>query len=95
MTEKEMHKLADIIVDKIIKKQAEYDAEFVKNLQNSIDNPEVEITYYSTSTANTSDKSELERLEEELQKALDEENYKQAARLVNEINKYKRNTNDD
>ena len=33
MTEEQMNKLADLIVEKILVKQAEYDAEFVKQME--------------------------------------------------------------
>ena len=33
MTEDELENLADLIVDKIIKRQAEYDAEFMQQLK--------------------------------------------------------------
>ena len=35
MTEDELENLADLIVDKIIKRQAEYDAEFMQQLKES------------------------------------------------------------
>ena len=41
MTEQEMNKLADIIVNKIIEKQSEYDSAFVNNL-----NKEYESTFW-------------------------------------------------
>jgi len=33
MTEEQMNKLADLIVEKILVRQAEYDAEFVKQIE--------------------------------------------------------------
>ena len=38
MTEEEMDKIAEIIVNKMIKKQAEYDQKFKQELQMIIDN---------------------------------------------------------
>ena len=70
MTEQQMNQLADIIVDKIISRQAEYDAEFMKNLA---ENEQVEEIHFMPKPVKTNEEIimlNIERLESQLQKAL-------------------------
>ncbi len=89
MTEQQMNQLADIIVDKIISRQAEYDAEFMKNLA---DNEQVEEIHFIPKPIKTNEEIimlNIERLEAQLQKALDEEDYMHAETLRKSIQKFK------
>ena len=91
MTDKELNKLADIIVEKIFKKQKEYDEEFKKDIQHMMDeNPGLEF-----GTTNTEDLilDELNDLQIRLKQLEDKEDYEAAAIVANKIkhlkNKYK------
>jgi protein-arginine kinase activator protein McsA len=89
MTEQQMNQLADIIVDKIISRQAEYDAEFMKNLA---DNEQVEEIHFMFNPVKTNEEIvmlNIERLEDQLQKALDDEDYMRAETLKKSIQKFK------
>ena len=89
MTEQQINQLADIIVDKIISRQAEYDAEFMKNLA---DNEQVEEIHFMPKPVKTNEEIimlNIERLEAQLQKALNEEDYMRAETLRKSIEKFK------
>lgn len=85
MTEEELNRLADLIVDKILVRQAEYDAEFVKQIEkeNGIKLEFVDAQKHLI-------QQEIEKLEIRLQKLLDREMYEAAARIVDEINHLKK-----
>lgn len=85
MTEEEMNKLADLIVDKILVKQAEYDAEFVKQMEQESG---IQLEFIDAQKQMIED--EIVRLERRLQKLLNKEMYEDAARLVEQINNLKR-----
>ena len=78
MTEEQMNKLADLIVEKILVRQAEYDAEFVKQIEkeNGIKLEFVDAQKHLI-------QQEIEKLEIRLQKLLDREMYEAAAGLGN------------
>jgi len=86
MTEEQMNKLADLIVEKILVRQAEYDAEFVKQIEkeNGIKLEFVDAQKHLI-------QQEIEKLEIRLQKLLDREMYEAASRIVDEINNLKKN----
>lgn len=89
MTEKQMNQLADIIVDKIINRQAEYDAEFMKNLT---ENEHIDELHFISKPVRTNEEIimlNIERLESQLQKALDEEDYMRAETLRKSIQNFK------
>jgi protein-arginine kinase activator protein McsA len=89
MTEQEMNQLADIIVDKLINRQAEYDAEFMKNLAES---DQVDEIHFMSKPVKTNEEIiilNIERLEAQLQKALNEEDYMRAETLKKSIQKFK------
>ena len=89
MTEQQMNQLADIIVDKIINRQAEYDAEFMKNLA---ENDQIEEVHFMPKPVKTNEEIimlNIERLESQLQKALNEEDYMRAETLRKSIQKFK------
>jgi len=89
MTEQQMNQLADIIVDKIINRQAEYDAEFMKNLA---ENDQIEEVHFMPKPVKTNEEIimlNIERLDDQLQKALNEEDYMRAETLKKSIQKFK------
>jgi hypothetical protein len=85
MTEEEMNKLADLIVEKILVKQAEYDAEFVKQMEQE---KGIELEFVDVQKQMIED--EVKRLEKRLSKLLEREMYEEAARLVEQINNLKK-----
>jgi excinuclease UvrABC helicase subunit UvrB len=87
MTEDELENLADLIVDKIIKRQAEYDAEFMQQLKESSEENDFEFNLKDGDQHKIDE--EIKRLEKLLQKALNSENYEYAAKLVEQINNIK------
>ena len=85
MTEEEMNKLADLIVEKILIRQAEYDAEFVKQMEKE-HNIQLDIVDVQKDILEL----EIAKLEKRLSKLLDREMYEEAARLVEQINNLKK-----
>ena len=85
MTDEQLNRLADLIVDKILVKQAQYDAEFIRQMQqeNGVD---IEFT----TVQNEMIESEIAKLEKRLQKLLEREQYERAAEIVEQINKLKK-----
>ncbi len=89
MTEQDLNRLADIIVKKIIDRQAEYDAEFMKYLT---ENAEVEEFYFMPKAIKSNEEiivENIERLQAELKTALEKEDYRRAERLKRAIEKFK------
>lgn len=87
MTDDELENLADLIVDKIIKRQAEYDAEFMQQLKESSEENNFDFSLKDGDQHKIDE--EIKRLEKLLQKALNSENYEYAAELVEQINSIK------
>ncbi len=85
MSDDELNKLADIIVEKILLKQAEYDAEFVKQIERENG---IKLEYVDAHTQMIED--EIVRLEKDLQVLLNNEDYEHAAQVVEQINKLKK-----
>ena len=85
MTEEQLNRLADLIVDKILVKQAQYDAEFIKQMQQEND-VQIEFTTIQSELI----EAEIAKLEKRLQKLLEREQYERAAELVNQINELKK-----
>jgi len=85
MTEEQLNRLADLIVDKILVKQAQYDAEFIKQMQQEND-VQIEFTTIQSELI----EAEIAKLEKRLQKLLEREQYERAADLVNQINELKK-----
>jgi excinuclease UvrABC helicase subunit UvrB len=85
MTEEQLNRLADLIVEKILVKQAQYDAEFIKQMQEEND---IELKF--TTVQNELIEEEIAKLEKRLQKLLEREQYERAADLVNQINELKK-----
>ena len=79
MTEDEMDRLAEIIVDKMFERQAELDEEFMTEWQTQI--------LVQTELPNKQD--ELKRLEEMLSKAIEDEEFELAATIHQKITKLK------
>ena len=91
MTEKEISKLADLIVDKIIERQKAYDEEFKADIQSMVDeNTNIE---FGTITQDELIIEEIDGLQETLDRLETEENYEAARIVANKIkhlkNKYK------
>jgi|TARA_B110000503_G_scaffold133970_1_gene212285 hypothetical protein len=85
MTDKEMNKLADIIVDKIYARQEEFDKQFIDNMQDTL-GEDAEVKQYIISEQELLE-IELKRLNTLLSRYEQEENYSKAAILNNKINK--------
>jgi len=85
MTEEQMNKLADLIVEKILVRQTEYDAEFVKQMEQEHN---VQLEFVDAHKQMIED--EIVKLEKRLQKLLDREMYEAAAGLVEQINNLKK-----
>jgi len=85
MTEEQLNRLADLIVDKILVKQAQYDAEFIRQMQQENG---VELEF--TTVQNEFIEAEIAKLEKRLQKLLEREQYERAAELVEKINELKK-----
>ena len=85
MTEEELNKLADLIVEKILVRQAEYDAEFIKQMEKE-HNVQLEFVDVQKEMI----EQEVKKLEKRLNKLLEREMYEEAARLVEQINNLKK-----
>ncbi len=85
MTDEQLNRLADLIVEKILVRQAEYDAEFVKQMEKE-HNVQLEFVDVQKDMI----EQEIKKLEKRLQKLLDREMYEAAARLVEQINNLKK-----
>ena len=85
MTEEELNKLADLIVEKILVRQAEYDAEFIKQMEKE-HNVQLEFVDVQKDILEL----EIAKLEKRLNKLLEREMYEEAARLVEQINNLKK-----
>ena len=85
MTEEQINKLAELIVEKILVRQAEYDAEFVKQMEQEHN---VQLEFVDAHKQMIED--EIVKLEKRLQKLLDREMYEAAAGLVEQINNLKK-----
>ena len=85
MTDEQMNKLAELIVEKILVRQAQYDAEFVKQMEK-----EKNVKLEFVDAQQQLIEEEIVRLEKRLQKLLDREMYEAAARLVEQINNLKK-----
>jgi hypothetical protein len=86
MTEKEMNKLADIIVDKLIEKQKEYDEQFHIDIQETMMKDGGYIRQLSTEELLL---AEIGRLMTLLSSYEDKEQYEKAAIIKNKIDKLK------
>ena len=90
MTDKEMNKLADIIVGKIVDRQKAYDEEFKADIQSMVDeNTNLE---FGVITQNEIIIEEIANLNKRLKQLESQESYEAAAIVVNKIkhlkNKY-------
>lgn len=85
MTDEQLNKLADLIVEKILVRQAEYDAEFVKQMEK-----EHNIQLEFIDVQKDMIEQEVKKLEKRLSKLLEREMYEEAARLVDQINNLKK-----
>ena len=85
MTEEQLNRLADLIVEKILVRQAEYDAEFIKQMEKE-HNVQLEFVDVQKDILEL----EIAKLEKRLNKLLEREMYEEAARLVEQINNLKK-----
>ena len=90
MTESEMNKLADMVVDKIINRQKAYDEEFKAEIQDMVaDNENLE---FGTITEDEIIADEIIKLNNRLEKLEENEDYEAARIIANKIkhlkNKY-------
>ena len=91
MTEKEMNQLADIIVDKLIEKQKEYDEQFHIDIQETMMKDGGYIRQLSTEELLL---AEIGRLMTLLSSYEDKEQYEKAAIIKNKIDKLKNKLNE-
>tara|TARA_B100000482_G_C12603263_1_gene296101 strand:- start:209 stop:487 length:279 start_codon:yes stop_codon:yes gene_type:complete len=88
MTEEELNKLANLIVDKLVGAQQENDAEFKKELaEMQALNPNLEI---GTITQEELIKQEIEGLQELMANQIANELYKEAQRTHNKVEELKK-----
>ena len=85
MTEKEMDKLADIIVNKLIEKQAEYDARFMEELVKNA-GPEYVVTI-EYNKANMSIDEQVKELENQIDRCIKTDNFEAIPSIQEQINK--------
>ena len=85
MTDEQLNKLAELIVEKILVRQAEYDAEFIKQMEKE-HNVQLEFVDVQKEMI----EEEVKKLEKRLNKLLEREMYEEAARLVEQINNLKK-----
>lgn len=96
MTEKEMNKLAEIVVNKLLEKQKEYDENFKNEVQKIVDQANDEIIF-NIENANDSLKElkdkmveiELEELENLLKLYVEQEDYENAKIIKSKIDRLK------
>ena len=94
MTDQEMNKLADLIVEKLSAKQEEYDREFQKDMQSMIAESQGDSNIEFNMISQTDlIKDQLLKLEAELDEAVANEDYNMAEKikqkLINLKTKYK------
>lgn len=96
MTEEQMEKLAEIIFQKLLTKQSEFDKQFIEQLESAKNINPQDFMYYTTDTTQPveeqkSDREvlteELERLNKLLSRYVEQENYESAAVIKNKISK--------
>lgn len=85
MTEKEMDKLADIIVNKLIEKQAQYDARFMEELVKNA-GPEYDVTI-EYNKANMSIDEQVKELENQIDRCIKTDNFEAIPSIQEQINK--------
>lgn len=83
MTENEMDKLADIIVDKLIKRQAEYDANFMEEL---VKNSGYDVTI-EYAEDDMSVEEQIKYLELEIDRCIKTDNFEAIPGIQDQINK--------
>lgn len=96
MTEEQMEKLAEIIFQKLLTKQSEFDKQFIDQLNEAKNINPQDFMYYTTDTTQYEEQSkseyeilteELERLNKLLSRYVKQENYESAAVIKNKISK--------
>ena len=89
MTEQEINKLADLIVEKILAKQEEYDKAFQEDMQNMIAESQDPNIDFGIITKTDLIKDQLVKLELELDEAAVNEDYYMAEKIKQKITELK------
>jgi protein-arginine kinase activator protein McsA len=89
MTEQEINKLADLIVEKILAKQEEYDKAFQEDMQNMIAESQDPNIDFGIITKTDLIKDQLVKLELELDEAVVNEDYYMAEKIKQKITELK------
>jgi L-alanine-DL-glutamate epimerase-like enolase superfamily enzyme len=84
MTEQEMEKFAELIVNKLIAKQAEYDAQFVAELTKTV-GPEYDISIDYNVGVSVED--QIQQLEDQIDNCVKTDNFEAIKPLQDQINK--------
>jgi hypothetical protein len=83
MTENEMNRLADIIVNKLIEKQSQYDAKFMEELAKNA-GPDYDITI-EYNNADVSIEAQIKDLEDQIDRCIKTDNFEQIKSLQEQI----------
>lgn len=89
MTNEDLNKLAELIVLKLIKRQSEYDAHFMRMITEIPEDHEIGFMPKPIKTDDDLRALHIDRMESLLKKYLEEERYEDAARVQREIDKFK------
>ena len=84
MTEQEMNKLADLIVSKVIARQAEYDAQFMAELTKTA-GPDYDVTIEYN--RGKSVEEQVQELEDQIDNCIKTDNFEAIKPLQDKINK--------
>lgn len=85
MTEEQINKIADLIVEKLSAKQEEYDKEFQKDMQSMMQESNTEDVSFGMTTPQNMIKDQLLKLEHELEVFVTMEDYTKAQETKNKI----------
>jgi L-alanine-DL-glutamate epimerase-like enolase superfamily enzyme len=84
MTEQEMDRLAELIVDKLIIKQAAYDAKFMEELaKNAGPDYDITIDYHTAKSVD----EQIKELESQIDRCIKTDNFEAIKDLQDQINK--------
>ena len=91
MTDKDMNKLADLIVDKILKRQAEYDANFLKQVSENM-GEDFDISIQTSDSLSVykqklSTEDQIQALRDEIDYCIETENFEKIKLLEDKIKK--------
>jgi protein-arginine kinase activator protein McsA len=89
MTDKEIEKLADLVVKKLLYRQEQYDQNFMKMITDHPEDHEIGFMTKHVKTDEDLIAVQLDRLDKLLSKYILEENYIEASRIQKEIERLK------